>query len=84
LEQAIEVTELLPPLAASDGFTDEHIAEYEAALQDFVAGRWQAAFERLHRVPATDRVKDFLTVMIAQHNRHPPAGWDGVISLTSK
>ena len=30
------------------------------------------AFERLHRVPVRDKVKDFLTVYIAQHNRTPP------------
>jgi len=84
MEQAIEVTELLPSLAESDALTDEQIADYEAALREFIEGRWSAAFERLHQVPATDRVKDFLTVMIAQHDRHPPAGWDGVIALTSK
>ena len=84
MEQAIEVTELLPPEAMAIGLTDEHLADYEAALQEFIDGRWPAAFERLHRVPAADRVKDFLTVMIAQHDRHPPAGWNGVISLTSK
>jgi hypothetical protein len=35
-------------------------------------------------VTAEDRVKDFLTVFIAQHNRTPPKDWDGVISLQSK
>ena len=33
---------------------------------------------------ADDRVKDFLTVFIAQHNRTPPKNWDGVIDLESK
>ncbi|OYV93006.1 MAG: hypothetical protein B7Z73_04035 [Planctomycetia bacterium 21-64-5] len=40
--------------------------------------------ELLHRVPAKDRVKDFLTVYIAQYNRTPPAGWDGVVTLERK
>jgi hypothetical protein len=35
-------------------------------------------------VPADDRVKDFLTVFIAQHNRTPPENWNGVIPLGSK
>ena len=60
------------------------MADYERALDDLLAGRWPQAFERLHRVPAEDRVKDFLTVFIAQHNRTPPDGWNGVIPLASK
>ena len=64
--------------------TDQNIADYEQALDDLIAGRWPQAFERLHRVPAEDRVKDFLTVFIAQHNRTPPENWNGVIPLTTK
>ena len=84
MEQSLEVAELLPPLDKAAALSDQQIADYEVALDDFVAGRWSAAFERLHRVPATDRVKDFLTVLIAQHDRTPPADWTGVIALTSK
>ncbi len=84
LDKRVEVTELLPPLAAFPALTDAHIADYERALEDLLAGRWAQAFERLHRVPAEDRVKDFLTVFIAQHNRTPPENWNGVIPLTSK
>jgi hypothetical protein len=29
-------------------------------------------------------VKDFLTVLIAQHHRTPPADWTGVIPLDAK
>jgi adenylate cyclase len=84
LDQKLEVTELLPPEAESPVLSDAHIAEYERALDDVLAGRWSEAFERLHRVPAEDRVKDFLTVLIAQHNRTPPDNWNGVIPLTTK
>ncbi len=84
LDKRVEVTELLPPLAQFPALTDEHMADYERALDDLLAGRWPQAFERLHRVPAEDRVKDFLTVFIAQHNRTPPDNWNGVIPLTSK
>jgi adenylate cyclase len=84
LDKRVEVTELLPPLASFPTLTDAHIADYERALEDLLAGRWPQAFERLHRVPAEDRVKDFLTVFIAQHNRTPPDNWTGVIPLTSK
>jgi adenylate cyclase len=84
LDTPLEVSELLPPEDEFPELTDQHIAEYEAALAAFQAGDWSRSFELLHRVPATDRVKDFLTVFIAQHNRTPPPGWDGVIPLQSK
>ena len=84
LDAPVEVSELLPPAADYPLLADAHLAEYEAALDAFQAGDWETAFERLHRVPAEDRAKDFLTVFIAQHNRTPPAGWDGVVPLTQK
>ncbi len=84
LDRKLEVTELLPSVAESPGLTDQNIADYEKALDDLITGRWSQAFEQLHRVPAEDRVKDFLTVLIAQHNRTPPENWNGVIPLTTK
>lgn len=80
----VEISELLPPAKDYPQLTDEHIQSYEAALDAFLAGDWSEAVELLHRVPARDRVKDFLTIFIAQHNRTPPAGWNGVIPLSSK
>jgi hypothetical protein len=35
-------------------------------------------------MPAEDRVPDFLTVLIAKHDRKAPPGWQGVIELESK
>jgi hypothetical protein len=64
--------------------SDEHIAAYEAALSHFQDGDWAEAFRLLHRVPAEDQVKDFLTVTIAQHRRVAPPDWSGVIELPSK
>ena len=84
LDRKLEATELLPPESEFPELTDQNIVDYEKALDDVLAGRWSQAFERLHRVPAEDRVKDFLTVLIAQHNRTPPENWNGVIPLTSK
>ena len=84
LDTSVGVSELLPPTAEFPILTDQHLADYEAALEQLLAGDWPQAFELLHRVPAEDQAKDFLTVYIAQHNRTPPAGWNGVIPLTSK
>lgn len=81
LDGALEVSELLPPENEYPQLTDEHIIAYEEALNSLLAGDWVRAFQMLHHVPADDRVKDFLTVFIAQHNRTPPANWDGVIPL---
>jgi adenylate cyclase len=84
MDAAVEISELLPPAVQLPRFADTAIDDYERALDAFLAGRWSKAFELLHAVPATDRVKDFLTVYIAQHNRTPPRDWDGVIALASK
>jgi len=80
----LEVSELLPPESHYPQLSDDHIATYEAALDALLARNWQHAFQLLHKVPAEDRVKDFLTVFIAQHNRTPPDDWDGVIPIESK
>lgn len=84
LDLALEVSELLPPVTVYPDLGDDHLEHYEAALDAFLAGQWSEAIELLHRVPAQDRVKDFLTIYIVQHNRTPPSNWSGVIPLLSK
>jgi adenylate cyclase len=84
MESAVEISELLPSQTELPQISDEALAGYENALDAFQAGHWSDAFELLHTVPAADRVKDFLTVYIAQHNRTPPRDWEGVITLASK
>lgn len=84
MEKAVEVSELLPPAATPGTMSDADLAQYEAALDSFLAGNWSEALDLLHLVPARDRVKDFLTVYIARHGRTPPAGWDRVIALDRK
>lgn len=84
MHNPLMVSELLPPEGPECILTDEHLADYDEALEQFLAGDWNEAFRLLHRVPAEDQVKDFLTVFIAQHRRLPPPGWDGVIELPSK
>jgi adenylate cyclase len=83
-DEAVEVSELLPSVDELPELSDESLRSYERALDQFTAGQWSEALELLHYVPARDRVKDFLTVFIAQHNRTPPKDWDGVVQLTSK
>ena len=80
----VEVSELLPPSSEFPQLEDRHIEAYERALDALQSRDWEAAFQWLHRVPAEDRVKDFLTVFIAQHNRTPPGNWDGTIPIGAK
>jgi adenylate cyclase len=84
LDTPLVVSELLPLEKDFPQLTDAHIAAYEEALDALMARDWHKAFQLLHRVPAEDEVKDFLTVYIAQHNRTAPKDWDGVIALAGK
>jgi adenylate cyclase len=84
MQQAQLVSELLPPVGSGHYLDDTHLETYEAALEHFLAGRWNEAFRMLHQVPAEDQVKDFLTVFIAQHRRTPPPDWTGIIELPAK
>lgn len=84
LDTPLTVTELLPPEIDDPRVRDADIATYEAAFDAFQDGKWDEAYALLYKIPPDDQVKDFLTVFIAQHNRIPPPGWDGVIPLASK
>lgn len=84
MDTAVTVTELLPPATEFPSLTDAHLVAYERAVDALLDGRWSEALEHLHEVPAHDQAKDFLTVFIGQHNRIPPADWDGVIGMQNK
>jgi adenylate cyclase len=84
IETPVVVSELLPPASVNGALSDEEIASFDQAVEQFVVGRWEEAYQNLHRMPASDRAQDFLSVVIAQHNRVPPPGWNGVLELPSK
>ncbi len=84
MQTTLMVSELLPPESSSCVLRNADVACYEQAVDRMEAGDWQEAFRLLHQVPADDRVKDFLTVYIAQHGRVPPPGWRGFIPLPEK
>jgi len=81
LANSLSICELLPPVEEFPELQQKDILAYESALDSLLERDWVRAFEYLHEVPPIDRVKDFLTVFIAQHRRTPPADWDGVIPL---
>jgi adenylate cyclase len=78
------VSELLPPVDRDSTLSDQNLTDFDAAVDAVLAGRWTEALELLHKVPAQDRAKDFLTIFIAQNNYEPPANWDGVIPMPAK
>ena len=78
------VSELLPPVDQDASLSDQNLADFNAAVEALVAGRWAEALELLHKVPPRDRAKDFLTIFIVQNNYEPPPGWDGVIPMPAK
>jgi adenylate cyclase len=84
LETPLLVSELLPPAGELPELTDEHLQQYEAGVEAFIAGDWESAYAHLHAMPPSDRAQDFLTLRIAEHNRVAPAGWDGVVKLPGK
>lgn len=84
METSLVVSELLPSAEVSPELTDHHLTIHEAAVEHFIAGRWEAAYEALHKLPASDKAQDFLAVLIGQHNRQSPAGWDGIVKLPGK
>jgi adenylate cyclase len=84
METSLMVTELLPPAEQDATLSDQDVANYDAGVEALLAGRWSDAVELLHRVPARDRARDFLTIFIAQHNYEPPPNWDGVIPMPIK
>jgi adenylate cyclase len=81
METPVEVSELLPPAGEHSQLSDEHLSAFESAVAALDARDWDRALQLLHRVPPDDLAKDFLTVFIAQHNRTPPADWDGVVTF---
>jgi adenylate cyclase len=84
LDTPLVVTELLPPEGVGEALSNEHIANYQQALDAFLAGDWNGAYKLLHQVPPDDRGKDLLTEFILKTNRTPPTGWTGVIPMGSK
>ncbi len=84
LETPLTVSELLLPAAEDPVLSDDHLQYYEEALAAFLEGRWNEAYDQLHRVPPQDLGKAFLLSYILQHNNSPPAGWDGVVPIQTK
>jgi len=84
MDNAVEVSELLLTESESPELSTELLQIYERGVEQFTTGDWEQAYAHFHQMPASDRAQDFLSVLIAQHNRVSPPGWDGIVRLPSK
>jgi adenylate cyclase len=83
MAQTVLVNELLPPAVEPDTMAERDRRDYEAALDAFLAKRWDDAQELLDRLPK-DGARAVLQAFMAKHGGNPPADWDGVIVLEGK
>jgi adenylate cyclase len=83
MTQTVTVSELLPAAVEPGSLAERDRRDYEAALDAFLAGRWQDAADLLRRLPH-DGACDVLQGFMNKHGGKPPAGWDGVIAMEGK
>lgn len=84
MEQSTTVYELLLPVEIDPTISDQHLADFEGAVELISRGDWEEAKQLLHSLPSEDPCKHFLIMMIAINDYIPPSRWDGVFSLLAK
>ena len=84
LQKPFAVSRLLPAQAERPELSDMALVEYDRALEDFIAGRWNDAHRRLEPLTSNDAAAAFLMDYMNQSNQRPPADFDGVIEMTTK
>jgi len=80
MDTPVVVTELMAPAGT---LSDEHVVQFEAAVDAVVSGQWAAAVEQLAALP-DEGGRQFLLKQMARFGNQPPADWDGAFSLTEK
>jgi adenylate cyclase len=83
MRNVLTVSELLPPAVEPGVMPESDRRDYEAALEAFLAGRWEDARGLLQRLP-NDGPAEFLRTSMAEHPQGPLPTWDGAISLGKK
>jgi adenylate cyclase len=84
MDEPVDVYQLLPTGLNYDSITDTDIAQYEAAVQEIIAGNWDKAQAMLKDLLPDDGPVSYLRGLLADHASEPPTGWDGAINLLSK
>ncbi|QDT65013.1 adenylate/guanylate cyclase domain-containing protein [Calycomorphotria hydatis] len=82
--QPLTVSQILPSEADYPLLNSEHVSSFEAGVDAFIAGDWEAAYRLLHQLPPEDRAQDFLNKQIVSSGRVAPSDWTGAIHLPAK
>jgi adenylate cyclase len=83
MRTTVLVHELLPPAAVEPGvMSDQDRRDYEAGLDEFLAGHWDEAQRLFRRLPR-DGPAEVLNAFM-DGRQAPPPGWEGVIPLEAK
>jgi adenylate cyclase len=83
MRTVLTVHELMPPAVEPGAMSERDRRDYEAALEAFLASRWDDARQLLHRLPS-DGPSKFLSAYMSARQNQPPAEWNGIIGLESK
>jgi adenylate cyclase len=83
MTQTVLVNELLPPAVEPGVMAERDRRDYEAALDAFLAQRWDDTRDLLHRLPKDGGCK-VLQDFMDKHGQMPPPDWNGVIVLEAK
>jgi len=84
LTSPVVVSELLPAASEPGAMPDATLAMFESAIRKMIDGDWAASIEIFEQLPASDRTREFPVNFMKSHGNQPPAGWNGVIELSSK
>ena len=83
-QNALQATELLPSLAEDDRLSDDDLAAYEQARNQFQQGAWEEAQKLLGKVSDQDPVKLFLLDYLKKQGPTAPSEWNGTIVMETK
>ncbi|MCE9556663.1 MAG: adenylate/guanylate cyclase domain-containing protein [Planctomycetes bacterium] len=84
LESPLLVSQLLPPETLAPKLSTTALEEYDQALCDFTAGRWDNARRRLTALATADSAASFLLTYMSETNNQPLPNFDGAIHMTTK
>jgi adenylate cyclase len=83
MSKPLTLSELMPPRHEPGAMSERDRRDYEAALDNFMSGRWDDSQQLLSLLPG-DGPSQVLRETIKGLNGTPPPSWDGVIVMKSK
>jgi adenylate cyclase len=83
MQKVVTLYELLPPRVETTSLSEREHRDYEAALENFIAGDWSDARLLLDRLPE-DGPSSVLREVMSRHHGRPPKDWDGVLTMDAK